>query len=114
MTRLLGATKIDKPMTKKETGFIFFFERDRFLREKKCQSQRPQQLISVFTWGRIFEDTYGAYVRSTLTRRTQERVVSQKFFFVPRHARAITHLYTYIQVLHIYIHIEHVYTDQND
>ena len=34
--------------------------------------------------------------------------------FVPRHARAIhTHLYTYIQV-HIYIHIEHVYTDQND
>tara|TARA_B100001113_G_C20842767_1_gene506097 strand:- start:238 stop:396 length:159 start_codon:yes stop_codon:yes gene_type:complete len=26
MTRLLGATKIDQPMTKKETGFVFFGE----------------------------------------------------------------------------------------
>ena len=49
MTRLLGATKIDQPMTKKETGFVFFWRES-----KNVKRQRPQQLISVFTWGRIF------------------------------------------------------------
>ena len=51
MTRLLGATKIDQPMTKKEqeTGFVFFGER-----VKKCQTSKTTAADIGFHMGKNF------------------------------------------------------------